>query len=96
MSRAILEVIKDRLELRKAKYHPDLKHIPSLRDLLVLWHDPELGSCVIEPEKILEEVKKILKDPSITDKRKAIIQRFREAGWDTLLTDLEDVISRVV
>ena len=92
----ILELIRERLALRKVKYHPELrKRLPD-KESLVLWHDPELGSCIIDENIVLGEIDRILKDPTITNKKKAIIQRFKEAGWDTLLSEVEDIIDKMV
>jgi hypothetical protein len=92
----VIEIIRDRLSLRKVKNMPEVRaRIPDM-EAIVLWHDPDLGTVIIDEETVINEIRQILRNPSITNKAGAIRASFREKGWDILLKDIDDILDRMV
>jgi hypothetical protein len=92
----MIEIIRDRLSLRKVKNIKEVRaRVPDM-EAIVLWHDPELGTIIIDEETVLQEIRRIMGDPAIMNKANAIRASFTEKGWDVLLPDIDDILARMV
>jgi hypothetical protein len=93
---SLLEIVRDRLSLRKVKSIKQVRAMVPDMEAIVLWHNPELGTIIIDEEVVLSEIRRIIRDPTIMDKAKAIRASFMEKGWDVLLPDIDDILARMV